>query len=113
MKNILMVIAILLLGNGFAQEEKKTAEIEIMTSAECGTCKKKLEEKLNYTKGIRYAELDVASKKLTVSYSTKRISADEIRKIISGMGYDADDVPADVSSQKELPACCQPGGMGK
>lgn len=113
MKNILMMIAILFIGNGFAQEEKKTAEIVIATSAECGTCKKTLEDKLNYTKGIRYAELDVATKKITVSYSSKKITADEIRKIISETGYDADDVPANVSSQNALPACCQPGGMGK
>lgn len=113
MKNTLLIIALLFIGNGFAQENKKTAEIVIMTSAECGTCKKVLEEKLNYTKGIRFAELDVATKKLTVAYSTKKISADEIRKIISETGYDADDVPANVGSQQSLPTCCQPGGMGK
>lgn len=113
MKNILIAIAILFVGNGFAQESKKTSEIVILTSAECGTCKKILEEKLNYTKGIRYAELDVASKKLTVSYSTKKIDAEGIRKIISETGYDADDVPANPKSQNALPSCCQPGGMSK
>lgn len=113
MKNTLLIITLLFIGSGFAQENKKTAEIVIMTSAECGTCKKVLEGKLNYIKGIRFAELDVATKKLTVSYSTKKISADEIRKIISETGYDADDVPANASSQNALPACCQPGGMRK
>lgn len=113
MKNIALIIALLFIGNGFAQENKKTQEMVILTSAECGTCKKILEEKLNYTKGIRFAELDVATKKLTVSYSTKKISADEIRKVISETGYDADDVPANPQSQNALPTCCQPGGMGK
>lgn len=113
MKNILVIIALLFIGNGFSQEQKKTETIEIATSAECGTCKKTLEDKLNYTKGIRYAELDVATKKLTVSYTAKKISADEIRKIISDTGYDADNVSANTSSQKALPKCCQPGGMNK
>lgn len=113
MKNIVLMIAILFIGNGFAQEGKKTVEMVIATSAECGTCKKTLEEKLNYTKGIRYAELDVASKQLTVAYSPKKIAPDEIRKIISETGYDADDVPANVGSQNALPVCCQPGGMNK
>lgn len=113
MKNVLVIFALLFIGNGFAQEEKKTQTIEIATSAECGTCKKTLEDKLNYTKGIRYAELDVATKKLTVSYATKKISAEEIRKLISDTGYDADTVPANATSQKALPTCCQPGGMSK
>ena len=113
MKNVLVMFALLFIGNGFAQEEKKTQTIEIATSAECGTCKKTLEDKLNYTKGIRYAELDVATKKLTVSYATKKISAGEIRKLISDTGYDADTVPANATSQKALPTCCQPGGMSK
>lgn len=114
MKNRLMVlIAILFIGNGFAQENKNTSEVIILTSAECGKCKKTLEEKLNYTKGIRFAELDVNTKKLTVSYFEKKINADEIRKIISEAGYDADDVPANPKSQTALPLCCQPGGMNK
>jgi mercuric ion binding protein len=114
MKNILTtIISILFFGNGFTQETKKTQEIVIQTSAECGTCKKILEEKLNYTKGIRFAELDVDTKKLTVSYSEKKINAEDIRKLITETGYDADDVRANPKSQNNLPVCCQPGGMKK
>lgn len=112
MKNLIFIlIALLSTGNGFSQEDKKVAEIVIQTSAECGKCKKLLEETLNYTKGVRYSELDIASKKLTVSYSPKKITADQIRTIISEKGYDADNVPANPSSQNQLPKCCQPGGM--
>lgn len=113
MRNLAFMIALLFIGNTWAQDTKKVQEIVITTSAECGTCKKILEEKLNYTKGVRFAELDVATKKLKVSYSPKKISADEIRKVISETGYDADEVAANPNSQQALPACCQPGGMKK
>ena len=91
----------------------QTVEAEIKTSAECGSCKERLEEKLNYTKGIKFAELDVPTKVLTVRFNQKKLSLDDIRKIISEVGYDADDVKAVAESVEKLPACCKPGGMDK
>lgn len=111
MKHFMLIFTLLLASNLWAQKEPKKAEVVIMTSAECGTCKKTLEDKLNYVKGVRYAELDVDTKKLTVGYSPKKISVDKIKEIISHLGYDADDVPANPSSQEALPTCCKPGGM--
>ena len=104
---------LLIAGNSFSQKTPSVAEIDILTSAECGTCKKILEEKLNYTRGVRFAELDVQTKVLKVSYSTKKIDPNTIRKVISETGYDADEVSANPSSQQQLPKCCQPGGMKK
>ncbi len=113
MKNLLLIISILILSNGYSQKENKNTEIKIVTSAECGTCKKTLEEKLTYSKGIRYAELDVTTKIMTVGYSSKKTTPDKIRSIISETGYDADNVSANPSTQQSLPSCCQPGGMNK
>lgn len=83
----------------------------ILTSAECGQCKDRIEGKLNYTKGVKFAELNYESKELVVRYKTKHISLDEIRKIVNQIGYDADHTKADPDAQKALPLCCQPGGM--
>ncbi|MEZ4889171.1 MAG: cation transporter [Crocinitomicaceae bacterium] len=110
MKNLLVAFALLFIGNSFAQELKKVEEVVIQTSAECNDCKVRLEDKLNYTKGIRFADLDVPSMKLTVSYTTKKIDLATIKQIISELGYDADDVKANPAAQKALPACCQPHG---
>lgn len=112
MKNILFIAFIFFLGgvNAQTKKSKKVQEVVIMTSAECDNCKDRLEEKLNYTKGIKYAELDVKSQKLTVGYSPKKINVDKIKNIISETGYDADEVKANLEVQKKLPACCQPGG---
>ena len=96
-----------------AQTDKapKTQTVVIKTSAECGDCKERVESKLNYTKGISFAELNYEKQELTVKFKTDKISLDEIRKIVSELGYDADEVKANTKAQKELPACCQPGGM--
>ena len=91
---------------GFAQD-KKVATIKIKTSAVCGQCKDRIEQGMAYAKGIRDITLDVDSKIATVKYSTSKTSPDEIRKGISKLGYDADDVPADKAAYEKLPPCCK------
>lgn len=92
-----------------AQESK--VEIIIKTSAQCGDCKERIEEKLNYTKGVLFAELDVESKNLTIKYKSDKITIDEIKMILNDLGYDADDWKAKKVNVESLPKCCQPGGM--
>ena len=107
MKNLILIFALFASTLSFGQE------IKIQTSAECGSCKTRIEEGLNYTKGVKFAELDLATKIVTVGYSPKKISEAEIKKVISEIGYDADEVKANPASVKELPMCCRPGGMKK
>ncbi len=112
MKNLLFILTLTFAGIISAQETT-TGEVKIQTSAECGSCKTRLEDVLNYTKGVKFAELNLEDKKVTVGYNPKKISLDEIRKIISETGYDADDLKANPKSVEKLPACCKPGGMKK
>jgi periplasmic mercuric ion binding protein len=110
MKNIITTI-LLFFTVSLAFSQPKKQEIKIMTSAECGMCKDVIEAKLNYTKGIIFADLNYESKELTVKFNSSKIKIEEIRKIISELGYDADDFKANSEAQSKLPACCLPGGM--
>ncbi len=87
---------------------RKTAFIQ--TNAICGDCKERIEGVLNYERGIIYAELNLENKKVEVKYNSKKISIEEIRNIISKIGYQADDVAPDKEAQDKLPDCCKPGG---
>ena len=107
------MITMLFLLVGFTNAQSKTSTAVIQTSAECGACKTRIEDKLNYTKGIKFAELNLEDKKVTVKYSTKKISLAEIKKVISETGYAADDVKANIEAVDALPACCKPKGMEK
>lgn len=113
MKNaILILLMAFSVTSVFAQKKKgKYETVSIQTSAECGQCKDRLEEMLNYTKGVKYAELDLETMKLSVKFAPAVISLQEIKLKISSKGYDADEVKADPDEVKKLPACCQPGGM--
>ncbi len=112
MKNLLFILTLTFAGIISAQETT-TGEVKIQTSAECGSCKTRLEDVLNYTKGVKFAELNLDDKILTVGFNSKKISLDEIKKIISETGYDADNVKANPKSIDRLPTCCKPGGMKK
>lgn len=115
MKNgLLILMAMFMMNTTFAQEKKgKTETAVIQTSAECGDCKDRIENGLNYTKGIVFAELDLETKKVTVKFNTKKITLQQVKEKIHSIGYDADEMKADPAAVQKLPACCQPGGMKK
>ncbi len=94
---------------GYSQKKLETAVLK--TSAQCGDCEQRIEDALNYTKGVKYAELNLVENTVTVKYKTSIISLNEIKTILNNTGYDADEMKASEEYVKKLPACCQPGGM--
>lgn len=113
MKKIMFLLFIVMFVQTVNAQEKKSKleTVVIQTSAECGDCKDRIEDMLNYTKGVKFSELDLETKKLTVKYKTKKITLVQIKTKVSELGYDADDVKSNPESVKKLPLCCQPGGM--
>jgi periplasmic mercuric ion binding protein len=91
---------------GFSAGDKNV-EIKIKTSAVCGMCKDRIEQGLAFEKGIKDVNLDVETKIVTIKYIPSKTTPDEIRKKISKLGYDADDVPADKAAYDKLPKCCK------
>ena len=71
--------------NGLNAQEKKTKFeiVTIQTSAQCGDCKTRIEDGLNYTKGVKFAELDLITKKVTVKYASKKISLQQVKEKIN------------------------------
>ena len=112
MKNkIIIVLLSILTINSWGQTET----VKIATSAECigNCCKERIEEEMQFTKGVTAVNLDIESQVLTVTFKTKKNSIENIREIISGIGYDADDVEADKEAHYKLPECCQNPNFGK
>lgn len=107
MKTIIFIIAIFSFGVAFNQ--KTTETVKIKTSAECKMCKEKIEEVLNYTKGVKFAELDVPTKVVTIKFRTDKVSKKELIAVINKAGYDADGSPADKVAYEALPGCCKKG----
>ena len=112
--NFLFLLMFFTAGVAQAQDkQEKFQTVVIQTSAECGDCKDRIEEVLNYTKGVVFAELDLVTKKVTVKFATKKINLQQVKEAIAAIGYDADEMKAEPKAQQSLPKCCQPNGMKK
>lgn len=109
MKKLLLVLWVVLLSvtantTVLANNDKV---VKIKTSAKCGMCKKRLERDVSLSKGVKEATLDLKDKVLSVRYSGDKTDESKIRKTVSKIGYDADNVMAIQTSHDKLPKCCQ------
>ena len=115
MKNLILLIGLVAVvafaGPAGAQEKAKKnyEEVQIQTSAVCGMCEERIETNIAYEKGVKKVELDDATKIVTIGFDPRKTDADQLRKAISELGYDADDVQANKEAYDKLPACCQKG----
>ena len=105
MKKLMIILFSVLTVNAWAQKET----VKILTSAECVgvCCKDRIEQEMQFTRGVTAVDLDIDSKVLTVTFKTKKTDADKLRKAISLIGYNADDVQANKKAHDKLPSCCQ------
>ena len=105
MKKLIIVFLCFLTVNAWAQKET----VKILTSAPCigMCCKDRIEPAMQFTKGVRAVDLDIESGILTVTVKTKKTDADKLRKAVSLIGYNADDVKANRKAHDKLPSCCQ------
>ena len=65
---------------------------------------------LTFERGVRLALLDMDTKKVTVRYNPRRTDPGKLRKAITKIGYDADDMEGDPGAYANLPACCKKPG---
>ena len=103
-----VMFALMMFGlSHLAVAQSETAEVKIKTSAVCEMCKKTIERDLSYEKGVLSSDLEVSSKMLTVKYDPKKTNPKKIKKAVTKIGYDADDLPAEAKAYNKLPECCK------
>jgi len=81
--------------------------ITIKSSVKCLMCKQTIEKGLSYKRGIISSTVDVDSKTIKIIYNPSIIAPYKIKKLISKMGYDADEIKRYQRTYLKLPACCQ------
>lgn len=91
----------------------KWKTVIVQTSAQCGSCKERIEGALLKTTGIRFANLNLGNKKVTVKYDSRQLTVDNVREIIVNTGYNADTQVANPEAYQNLPACCKIDGHKK
>ena len=107
---MMFIILISLVGTQKTFAQAKSTEndtIFIKTSAICGDCKERLEHNIAFEKGVTFVELDDETKVLTIVYKTGKNDKEKLKIAITKVGYDADDLAADLKAYKRLPDCCK------
>ena len=82
-------------------------EVTFKSSINCNMCKEKIEKELVLTKGVKKVNVDVDKKEINVTYNDEKTTEAKLKKAISKIGYDADEVVADKKAHDHLAKCCQ------
>lgn len=88
-------------------KNSKTEKVEIKTSAICDQCKERIEKNMAFEKGVTAVSLDSETKILMVEFKKGKTDKEKLKKAVSKIGYDADEVPADPKAYDRLPSCCK------
>lgn len=107
-KKIIGILSLILFlsSYGFAQDnlfKKETFKVW----GNCEMCKKTIEKPLKNLDGIKSANWNVASHKMTVKFDENKVSLTEIKKTIASVGYDTEEFKAPDEVYSKLHHCCQ------
>ena len=86
--------------------EKKSITI-IKTSAQCEMCEETILPELNAHKGVKEAKMNLETQELTIRYNGIKVTEEELKEVISELGYSAGDLHADEDAYEQLPSCCK------
>lgn len=110
MRNLILISFVLISSTILnAQTKNKIEEVNIQTSAICGDCKVRIESALYKHKGVVSAELNLETSVVKISFRTNKTNAENLKAVITKVGYDADDLKADQTAYDSLPGCCRKG----
>ena len=80
---------------------------------QCGMCQKIIEVGLAKVDGVSNPRVDLKTKKTFLFHDPEKTNKKSIEKIVSELGYQANELKANPESYADLPACCKIGGMDK
>ncbi len=102
---ILLVSLFFSFSAAFAQEVRK---VVISTpTVQCDMCKKRIENYVSREEGVKSVVVDFKKKITTVTFLPERINIEEIKTAIANVGYDADNISAEIDTYNRLPKCCK------
>ena len=107
MKKILVLAIVAIFSLSAFAQKASTETVVIQTNGVCQKCADRFNENVPYFKGVKTYSYDMKTAKLTINYDAQKTNPDQLRKEISKLGFNADNVKADASARANLPACCR------
>jgi copper chaperone CopZ len=78
----------------------------IRTNRLCEKCKYGLGRNLVFEKGVREVVVDVEKKVIIIKYDSSKTSLANLKKYITSIGFDANEMKADIYKRERLRDCC-------
>ena len=113
MKNTFLILFFILFSFSASAQSKKNQKAVIKTvfycdhCKECETCGKNFQENLYKIKGLKMYDLDEKKMTITVYYNGTKTNLQTIKTAISKLGFDADEIKADLAAYEKLDNCCK------
>ena len=84
----------------------KSVRCNIRTNRVCERCKYNLGRNIVFEKGVKDAVINVTQKTITITYDSSKTNPEKLKKYIVSIGFDADELKADVYKRERLRDCC-------
>lgn len=113
MKNILLIVFFTFFTLNISAQNGKNEKAVIKTNIVCEHCKVcptcglSFKENLYKIDGLKMYELDETAMTFTVYYNGKKTSLEKIKTAITKLGFDADEMKADLEAYEKLDDCCK------
>ena len=105
MKKTIVFIGILLSLTAVAQN-KNVVEIKFKVFGKCDMCETRIESALDVS-GIKFADWNIETKQCKVVYNKKKITEEQIHKLLAEAGHDTQELTASQKAYDQLHRCCK------
>ena len=111
-KQSLIVMALMLAFTTFAvqAQQKNTKSVSFDVNMHCNDCVQKIEKNIAFEKGVKDMKVNLADKKVCLSYDSTKTDVTKLQKAIVKLGYTAEEskntASAPVPEAKECKKAC-------
>ena len=104
MKTLIIIFSLICSINITAQSTIQTTTISV--KGNCEECKERIENAADI-KGVKTSHWDETKQAITVTFDSKKVTAEQIETAIAKSGHKTTHQAADLKAYNGLPACCK------
>lgn len=84
----------------------KPVSAVVHTNRVCEKCKYNLGRNIVFEKGVKDVIVDVEKKQIIIKFDSSKTNLANLKKYIASIGFDADELKADIYKRERLRDCC-------
>lgn len=105
MKQIITILALILMNVAFAQDKNARASLEV--DGVCAMCKERIETAAIKTKGVKSAVWSIETHQLNLIYDARKTNLDSVSNHVAAVGHDTKAIKATEEQYLSVHDCCR------